>query len=331
MADEKSLKSYSDTYLFQKYPRYQKLMFDAIMKDPQIEKNTDEFKDVIYEISRSKVLSKSLERVLTSTNTILLDCVDPLPRTFKVFCARDPKSHTPGVKVFIDCTNVITKRAKSSEYSIDDVKLISYLLNASVCMIYHKNMTILLRNTALIKSLTTCFAKLFTFIIDYLAKVSIQESNKIKVMYLAAMYFLTGVVQMNQPNRIKEIAVKIAGISEREADMLDILIDKACQPVNGSRHGIEPYMDIRTFINTLAEVLHLNKKIITTDIVVEKWMQQFGPGTVFGMEYLPAFSAMLTDAYTGGYLNQQKTIEKICADHMVSYNKALFTVLESTI
>ena len=60
-------------------------------------------------------------------------------------------------------------------------------------------------------------------------------------------------------------------------------------------------------------------------------MQQFGPGTVFGLEYLPALSAMLTDAYSGGYLNQQKTIEKICADNMVEYNKSLFTMLDSTI
>lgn len=329
--DDKSFKSYSDTYLFQKYPRYQKMLFEAIMRDPVIEKNTDEFKDVIYEISRSKVLSKSLERVLMSTNTILLDCVEPLPRVFKVFCSRDPRNRNSGIKVFIDCTNVITKRAKSAEYAIDDIKLISFLINASVCMIYHKNITILTRNTTIVKSLTTCFSKLFTYVIDYLAKISIQESNKIKVMYLASMYFLIGILQIGNDARTKTLATKIAGISEREADMLDILIDKASRPKTGSHNTADPYSDIRIFVNTLADVLHLDKRVISTDIIVEKWMQQFGPGTVFGLEYLPALSAMLTDAYTGGYLNQQKTIEKICADSMVEYNKALFSILDSTI
>ena len=329
--DDKSFKSYSDTYLFQKYPRYQKMLFEAMMRDPVIEKNTDEFKDVIYEISRSKVLSKSLERVLMSTNTILLDCVEPLPRVFKVFCSRDPRNRNSGVKVFIDCTNVITKRAKSAEYSIDDIKLISYLINASVCMIYHKNVTILTRNSTIVKNLAVCFSKLFTYIIDYLAKVSIQESNKIKVMYLAATYFLVGILQMENNARTKTLATKIAGISEREADMLDILVDKAARPKSGSHATVEPYSDIRIFVNTLADVLHLDKRVISTDIIVEKWMQQFGPGTVFGLEYLPALSAMLTDAYSGGYLNQQKTIEKICADTMVEYYKSLFTMLDSTI
>ena len=56
-------------------------------------------------------------------------------------------------------------------------------------------------------------------------------------------------------------------------------------------------------------------------------MRQFGPGTVFGLEYYPAFSAMITDAYVGGYLNNQKTIEKICGKDMVQYSKDVITML----
>ena len=162
---DKQLKSYSDSYLYQKHPRYQKILFDAILKDPMIDKSTDEFQDVIYEIKRSKYISESLVRILNSTNTVLLDCVNPMPRTFKVFCAKDPKSKVPSqMKVFIDCTNVITKRADSSDYIVDDVKLISYLMNAGISMVYHKNYTLITRRSEMMTEATTCFAKLFTSI-----------------------------------------------------------------------------------------------------------------------------------------------------------------------
>ena len=327
---DKQLKSYSDSYLYQKYPKYQKILFDAILKDPMIDKSTDEFQDVIYEIKRSKYISESLVRILNSTNTVLLDCINPMPRTFKVFCAKDPKSKVPSqMKVFIDCTNVITKRADSSDYVVDDVKLISYLMNAGIAMVYHKNYTLITRRSEMMTEATTCFAKLFTFIIDYLAKVSIQESNKIKVLYLSAMYFLEGIMKMDEPESSKALAKKIAAISDREATMLDILLDKACNIKGMRAREIDPYENIKIFISTLTKVMHLNEKIITTDIVVEKWMQQYGPGTVFALEYFPAFSAMLTDAYEGGYLNQQKTIEKVCGTSMVTYTKQAINLIGS--
>lgn len=323
----KNLKSYSDSYLYNKYPAYQKLILDAIMKDPLIDKSTDQFQDVIFDIKRTKLVSESLVRILTSTNTILLDCVKPLPRTFKVFASKDPKSKTPGIKIFIDCTNVITKQASGSAYNVDDIKLVSYLINAGICMVYHKNYTLITRRSSMIKYATTCFAKLFTFIIDYLAKVSIQESNKVKVLYLSAMYFLEGILRMDNPNASKTMAKKIAAISDREATMLDVLIDKACYEKGMQPRDVNPYENIKVFISTLIKVMHFNSKVVSLDIVCELWMKQYGPGTIFAIEYFPAFSALLTDAYNGGYLNQQKTIEKVCGADMVEYSKEVLNLL----
>lgn len=329
MKEAKSIKSYSDSYLYSKYPLYQKKLMDAIMQDPIIDKSTDQFQDVIYEVKRARV-SDSLVRILTSTNTVLLDCEDPLPRVFKVFCAKDFKSKTPAqVKVFMDCTNVITKSADSKDFRVDEIKLISYLMNAAICMTYHKNYSLIIRRGAMITSSATCFAKCFTFIIDYLAKVSIQESNKVKVMYLSAMYFLEGVIQLDDMNRSREISKKIAAISDREATMLDILLEKSCSGKHTTSKDIDPFENIKIFVTALREVMHFDKKTVTTDVVVEKWMTQFGPSTVFGLEYFPAFSAMMTDAYNGGYLNQQKTIEKICGTDMVEYSKQVINLISS--
>ena len=321
-------KSYSDCYLYKKYPLYQKRLMNAIMKDPVIDKTEDGFKDVIYEVKRTRV-SDSLVRILNSTNTILLDCEDPLPRAFKVFCAKDIRSKTPTKKVFIDCTGVITRSANSSEFRTEDIKLVSYLVNSAVCMAYHKNVSLILRRGTLISKSTECFAKCFTFIIDYLVKVSIQESSKIKVMYLSAMYFLKSVLLM-EDEQSRSLAKKIAGISDREASMMDILLDKFMNSSTKLKgEAANPFENIKTFISAMRGVMHFNDKVISTDMIVERWLAQFGPSTVFGLEYFPAFSAMITDAYNGGYLNQQKTIEKVCGSSMVDYSKEVLRFIDS--
>lgn len=321
-------KSYSDCYLYQKYPLYQKRLMDAIMKDPLIDKSTDSFKDVIYEVKRTRV-SDALVKILNSTNTILLDCEIPLPRAFKVFCAKDIRSKSPTMKVFIDCTGVITKVASSAEYKVEDIKLVSYLVNSAVCMAYHKNVSLILRRGALIAKSAECFAKCFTFIIDYLTKVSIQESSKIKVLYLSAMYFLNGVLQL-EDEKYRDLAKKIAGISDREASMMDILLDKYMNSSTKlSGKDASPFDNIKTFVAALRGVMHFSEKVISLDMIVERWLAQYGPSTVFGLEYFPAFSSMITDAYNGGYLNQQKTIEKVCGSSMVEYSKEVLRFIDS--
>ena len=55
-------------------------------------------------------------------------------------------------------------------------------------------------------------------------------------------------------------------------------------------------------------------------------MQFYGTGTVFALEFFPAFSAMLTDAYVGGYINNQLTIEKIAGQSMVKFTKQILQI-----
>ena len=50
-------------------------------------------------------------------------------------------------------------------------------------------------------------------------------------------------------------------------------------------------------------------------------MYLYGPATIFGAEYVPALITMITDAFCGVYLNNQKTIEKVLGTSLVSYGK----------
>lgn len=309
MEKNKSTKLYSDCYLYNKYPEYNNIIFAGIMSEKFIDKGVDSFQDIVYEVKRTKV-NYGLTRVVASKNTVLILPDKPMPKPFKVFCAKDIRDHKK-LKVFIDCSGII--KDIGNGYSVNDDILISYLVNASTCMHYAVMGTSFLTGTA-INNITNCFAMLFTHIIDYVGKISIVDNAKDKCIYLSSRYFLQGICLMEE-KRSREIARKLSGITEMKENTYDIIASRTSQDV---------FTELRNFVKLLSVQFKLDK--LTTNIIVEKWMYLYGPGTVFSLEFLPAFCAMLTDAYCGAYINNQKTIEKICGKSMVAASKSIIEV-----
>ena len=79
------------------------------------------------------------------------------------------------------------------------------------------------------------------------------------------------------------------------------------------------FESIKSFVEKLADLIKV--PALKVDNVIDKWMYLYGSNTVFAIEYYPALSAMLTDAYCGAYINNQKTIEKVVGNTLVSYTK----------
>ena len=70
-------------------------------------------------------------------------------------------------------------------------------------------------------------------------------------------------------------------------------------------------------MHTCNDILKL--KELELQSFLATWIKLYTPGTMFALEYFPAFSAMLTDAYVGCFLNNQSTIEKVAGNAMVEY------------
>ena len=71
----------------------------------------------------------------------------------------------------------------------------------------------------------------------------------------------------------------------------------------------DSFTNIKNFVDTIARILKVNA--LKVDNFIEKWVFLYKSGTQFATEYYPAFSSMLTNAYHGAYINNQKTIEKV--------------------
>ena len=77
-------RNFSDTYLYRKYPEYDKKLFQFIMNADRIDTTSEEFEDVLYDVKRRKI-SDSVAKVLQSPNTVI--AIQPgkaLPKALKV-------------------------------------------------------------------------------------------------------------------------------------------------------------------------------------------------------------------------------------------------------
>lgn len=299
------IKTYADCYLYTKYPKYNTMIFDALMSDDFIDKATPQFnEDVLVDIKRARV-SAHLVQVLISPKTILYYPNKPLPTFFKVLVAADPrtsKKDKKDRKLFIDCSSVIVRGEKGWKTNAE--ALLSYLISGYCHMAYTSGLIFGGESTTL-EALN--FAKLFTYVIDFIAKISVSEANRDKCMYLASRYYLEGIAGREE-DFSRKIAQRNAGITDIKENTYQFKIKDE-----------NAFKELKNFITLIRDTFKIEN--LTIDIVVEKWMYLFNPSTVFALEYMPAFQSMLTNAYVGAYLNNQKTIEKICGKSMVQYAK----------
>jgi hypothetical protein len=121
------------------------------------------------------------------------------------------------------------------------------------------------------------------------------------------MYFVENILGREFNSSYKALAGKVVDLSEREQDMIIVQMDD------------EDFLNIKLFVEKISELIKVpNLKV---DNVVDKWLYLYGVNTAFALEYFPALSAMLTDAFEGAYINNQKTIEKVVGNSLVQYTK----------
>lgn len=311
-----SAKNFSGTFLYGKYPEYEKMLFSYIMESEQIDKDADDFADLIFEVKRRQVSPASV-KVLRSSKVYLSIANKPLPRQFKVFCAKDIKNKSKDSVVYIDCTELLYKTG-TGKWAAKDIDIfISYLTSATHTYIYYKDENRFVNNAKVLSLGAKCFAELFTHIVDYVAHISSTPKIKGHCKYMAAQYFMYTILGRDMTQSTQTVAKNVSGLSDREAEVLEMQYD------------VNAFTNIKFFVEALSDTLHISK--LTTDLIVEKWMYLYNPSTVFGLELFPSFASMVTDCYVGAYLNNQKTIEKVLGNNMVEFAKTIFKIGEDAV
>lgn len=308
-------KTYAATYLYGMYPEYEKQLFSFIMGGEELDQLSPDFEEITFEVNRRK-LSSALVNVMKSKKVVLLSAKSGrgMSKPFKVFCAKDIKNDKNQLKVFIDCTGIIVKSDGTGKYVCTNIDVfISYLISVMHTLIYYVDESRITGNSKIMSVGAEAFSSLLTHIVDYVCKISVMPGIRDRCVYLTSMYYLTNILGKDySSSAVSHVARKIAGISERESDVIDIQLKP------------ESFSNIRFFIQCLSDILRLNK--LTLDVILERWMFIYGQGTPFALELFPAFASMLTDTYVGAYVNNQKTIEKVVGQAMPEFTKKILEI-----
>lgn len=300
-----TIKTYSDTYVYNKSAdtngSMERSLIEFIRTAQRVNKDSSAFEQIKNQV-KVRQTTAVLYRILMRPDVALCIGNTEAPASFKVFMAKDLLSNSKGKKVFIDVTGLL--KLNNGFYVCKEIdKLCAYLVGALVSLLYFDNNQKLIDNALISKTSTGCFVKMFTAILDNL-KVSNFSENRIKISYIVAVYYLNAI--MGKPlDSARNYASSVLGINLKDANGYDYWYDNT-----------EDFKNIDVFIKFLANNFKLNG--LTTDIFITRYMQMYGKGVVFSLELLPSFLITITNAYSGSFINSQKTIEKICGKEMVT-------------
>lgn len=301
-------KKLSNTFLYG-IGDYEKRLYKSFIESTVIDKNDESIQDIRYDVKRGQNTTVLL-KVFDSDNVVFLRNNVPQPRAFKVFAASDIKSGDKKTKIFIDMTDVMIFTNGRYEVKPRDLdKLVSYLMSALCYLIYYAEPDRLINSSALIETGNKAFCELFAYCIDSLRIGGVDKVRE-KTIYLSSLYYQTNILGKDFTNSVEDRAKRISGLNSREIEVIDAQLDS------------NTFKDIKGFVESLAKIIRCEGSL-KIDNFVERWLFLFGTGTQFGMELYPAFSTILTNAYCGAYLNNQKTIEKILGRTLVEYTLAL--------
>lgn len=310
---EIKMKNLNSTYLYKTMPNYDKEIHEMILQGERIDKSHETFSDIKYEVKRKNVDS-TLVKLLDSDRIVLVLPNKPLPKSFKFIISRDIKDDKK-IKVFIDCSGVLAPNGTGYKFINNQAVniFISYLVAGRTAFIMEAKPNVILNNSTLTMSGTKSFAALVNYVLDYIGKININVTNRNKSLYLAAVYYQVNLLGKDIDFKsVKDIALNISGISEREANIIELDYEK------------DSFDNIFNFLKLVKESIKI--KDLTFDAFIEKWMFTMGTGTVFGLELFQYFAQMITDAYIGAYINNQKTIEKIAGQNMIEFSKTLIKI-----
>lgn len=302
-------KNFDSSFLYGK-GNYQSQIYEFLIKSHRVDKTSDSFDDIRYMVKKNQYTS-CLVSLLDSSNLILMINSTPMSRAFKVFAAKDVKEDGK-IKVFVDVSDVIGFAGGVYELKNRDINVfLSYLVAALSTLIYFTDPSKLINNTTMYSAGTSAFAKLSCNVIDYM-RIGGVENVRPRVLYLSAMYYQINILRKDPTSTVRQKALKISGLAARDADLIDVQAPMAS------------YDTIEAFVNAIAKVIRVDS--LKTDNFIDKWIFLYGSGTQFATELYFEFSNMLTHAYVGAYLNNQKQIEKFVGRDMVDFTNALFRI-----
>lgn len=308
---EYKMRTFRDSYLYNlagSTRQHDTALINFIMKADRIDKDSDAFSGIAEDIKRQQT-SSILYQILKMPNVHL--CIAPieLPPAFKVFEAFDVKRDRKPA-VFIDVTRLVELRG--TYFVCKDLgKLVTYLFDAITYLVYRQDTVKVINNSDLTISGTECYVGLFNYILDYMRIIGYSNS-KDKISYLVGLFYLHNMLGKDLDNYTKNIAAKVAKLPLTYLNAMDMFIED------------DIFNNIDDFVTFISETFKL--KGFTTEVFVSKWAYLYGNGSQYACELFTSMSVLISNAFCGAYVSNQRQIERVCGQSMVRFCNALLRI-----
>jgi hypothetical protein len=302
-----TIKMINETFLYKlNQSRNDAAIKTYLTNAPRIDRNTEGFKE-FETIVNSYINSKTIIDSTLNADQVVFT-MGETPMSFTVLTAKDILKDNKH-KIFVSLLPYVRYETKDSNVegglsvsNRDIDKLISRLYSVINHQVYYSQYKKLSLDSTILETGAEIFASLYGYIFNYLYKINQNDIMFAKVKYLAARYYLEGILNIEREN-IHKYALSISKLTERQANVIDI-----------SKTKDNTFSDLQMFTKAVADVTGIDVKL---DAFIEKWSYVFSSTTFYALESFTHFADLVSNVYVGAYANNQKTIEKICGIEMI--------------
>lgn len=219
-----------------------------------------------------------------------------------------------GIKAIAIVDNYVTQDKTIDKVNIDTQKFYTLLETAYLAKVIQQHPEMITRNGTIVSGCANIWAHMFTRLLNKKLALNVDRKNFEKVLYLAAKFYLLGVLQMKDSEVIKNYALKLCKNVDRIS--LQRVDQEFLNRYGEANENKSPYENIATFI----EGLKLMGTVITSgisQITVREYLKDFitmyGNAALFGLEHPSYFIFNIFSTINGAFLNNQYAFKDIIA------------------
>lgn len=258
--------------------------------------DSQDFKDIIKNIQLREFIQDYKLRFINSKKVkfIFLPNSNP-PKGINVIATGTGNNTV----IYVDCSNIIFENRTTGKLECRNNKvLLHYIDVALISYTVNSVPNSLLRKAEFIKNCTEIYGNMFTYVYEYLHKLSSSENLYEQFKYLTCVYFQYNILGMSFEESDRN-AVKLANLSNKGHQLISLRI------------GREVYdKPINEFFEIASKAVN-DVKDIPFASFLQKWLTLYGEATPFMLELFVPFIDNIIAINDGSYINNRNTIEKV--------------------
>lgn len=283
------------SYFFNITDQYKVRITDNIKFGDDIS-NSQDLEVIMERLNKKYTIPKYLNDFCKSKSLKFIYSKSPNPKGIPLVSMDKNNS----IVIYLNCSNILFKNKSTNKLECrDDSILLHYLYSSIFTYSILKYPNMFLRKSEFVLYSTKIYSNLFTYVYEYLYKLSSNLYSYDKLKFLSCLFFQHNILGIELNDAVRNSS-KISGLSNQK--IIDgMMMRVADEYIKG---------DFSNFFKNIKDIIDIRKEV-ELSLFVEKYMSLYGEGTQFMLELISPFIDNITAISDNIFVNNKTTIEKI--------------------